>query len=403
MLIRKKPDIPYEDLENRLYELDHQAPSTRWQYSVNDLGQAAPELSRPQKLKISISNTPVLGRLAHWLWPYCRPTRIKQALASKLRRFPAAHRLVRWAYHLASGPRRQSELHELLLKLNHRTLVLKEQVRSLDTRHHQDSALLDALLKKCQHDIQRTEDTLRLMSNQTSTSSAPSVAGRQTDQPVVSPFIAAALDRFYKAFEDRFRGEESTISQRLQAAYGEYIQHLGPDSIAVDLGCGRGEWLTLLTERGVSATGVDITASMVERCRSKGLRVKLADAASYLAGLQPDSVNLITAFHVAEHLEFPHLLELIVLARRALCDGGMLILETPNPENLQVGANTFYMDPTHLHPLPPALLAFAAQSQGFERTHIERLHPFSELDAGHNSAAETLLFGPQDYAMIAWK
>jgi O-antigen chain-terminating methyltransferase len=38
--------------------------------------------------------------------------------------------------------------------------------------------------------------------------------------------------------------------------------------------------------------------------------------------------------------------------------GGLLILETPNPENLVVGACTFWYDPTHIRPLPPAMMRF---------------------------------------------
>jgi hypothetical protein len=47
--------------------------------------------------------------------------------------------------------------------------------------------------------------------------------------------------------------------------------------------------------------------------------------------------------------------------------GGLLIMETPNPENLVVGANTFYLDPSHERPIPPPLLAFAAEHAGFAR------------------------------------
>jgi O-antigen chain-terminating methyltransferase len=121
------------------------------------------------------------------------------------------------------------------------------------------------------------------------------------------------------------------------------------------------------------------------------------------------SVGAVTALHVVEHLPFHDVLALIDEALRVLCPGGILILETPNPENLQVAANTFYLDPTHRRPIPPALLQFVAESCGFTDIEVQRLHPRSKEDllaagtAAGPDGLNTLLFGPQDYAIVARK
>ena len=81
----------------------------------------------------------------------------------------------------------------------------------------------------------------------------------------------------------------------------------------------------------------------------------------------------MTAFHIAEHLDVETLISLIDLSLRALRPGGRLIIETPNPGNLTVGATTFHLDPTHRLPLPTQLLEFLVQSRGFTEVEVRLL------------------------------
>ncbi len=95
-------------------------------------------------------------------------------------------------------------------------------------------------------------------------------------------------------------------------------------------------------------------------------------------------------------------------ARHALCPGGVIIFETPNPENLKVGACNFYFDPTHLHPIVPQVAEFMARQRGFAHAEILRLHPYPDDHLLHGgTAVEALinkeLFGAQDYAVIGRK
>jgi len=186
-----------------------------------------------------------------------------------------------------------------------------------------------------------------------------------------------ALDRLYVEFEDAFRGDSALLRARLDV----YAPHL--DSIpersdarcAVDLGCGRGEFLELLQSKGFEARGVDLNELMVESCIERGLDAVQGDAIAYLRSADAASLDVISAFHVVEHITFDQLVDLLDSARRALRTGGRLILETPNPENLIVGACNFYYDPTHRNPIPPATLQFLARARGFGRTEVLRLHP----------------------------
>ena len=217
---------------------------------------------------------------------------------------------------------------------------------------------------------------------------------------------------FYLRFEARFRGSVSSIKQRLEA-YLPVLDLLGRDGDgfeALDLGSGRGEWLELLSERGWRVYGVDSNSAMAGECRSRGLEVEQGDALAHLRGLPENSLWLISGFHIVEHLPFELLQELLAQALRVLRPGGVVIFETPNPENLLVGAHTFYLDPTHQRPIPPALLSFLAEDCGYESYDIVRLHPRDELAAafvdsepeGVKSYARQA-YGPQDYALVAAK
>ncbi|MDM7322300.1 MAG: class I SAM-dependent methyltransferase, partial [Gammaproteobacteria bacterium] len=178
------------------------------------------------------------------------------------------------------------------------------------------------------------------------TSPTPSLSALPTDEQ------EEALDAFYIAFEDACRGSEEDIYQNLQV-YLEPIQHSAAAQgyPIIDLGCGRGEWLRLLHEHGLQARGVDRSLAMVERARAYGLEVEQDDAVQALSRLPDASVGAVTGFHIIEHLPFSALFRLFAEAARVLVPNGMIIFETPNPENILVGSHTFYHDPTHRNPI----------------------------------------------------
>jgi O-antigen chain-terminating methyltransferase len=219
------------------------------------------------------------------------------------------------------------------------------------------------------------------------------------------------LDHFYSTFENRFRGSCEDVKRRVHA-YLDTVRAANAGTAArpvVDVGCGRGEWLDLLAEHGLCARGADLNDVTVSDCRARGLDVAEADALSFLCSLPDASAGAVTALHVLEHLAFRTMVSLIEESVRVLAPGGVAIFETPNPENLLVGACRFYIDPTHRHPLHPDMLAFVAQARGLQRVEIRRLHPVEESEhfPADGSPVTTrlneLLFGPQDFAVVGYR
>ncbi len=214
------------------------------------------------------------------------------------------------------------------------------------------------------------------------------------------------LELLYAALADVFRGAREDIKQRLEI-YLDPLRLAGagqPDKPILDIGCGRGEFLQLLNENSLHGYGVDSSTIMVEHCASYGLDARHADFLAHLHGIEDASRSAVTAFHVLEHLPFGSLVDFLDEALRVLIPGGLLILETPNPETIRVGATTFYDDPTHRNPLLPEMLRFIVQHRGFAEVEILRLHPFPEgllqEPTADVAALNEMLFGPQDFAIV---
>lgn len=219
------------------------------------------------------------------------------------------------------------------------------------------------------------------------------------------------LDAMYATFEDQFRGtrEDIKTKQRIYLPLVRDCQAGTDDAPILDIGCGRGEWLELLRDEGLTAHGVDLNRLFVEQCQENQLAVIEQDAIACLRGLPRHALGAITGFHIIEHLPIRTLIALFDEALRVLRPGGVAIFETPNPGNVLVGSCNFYLDPTHRHPLPSPLTRYLIEARGFVRVEIRELNPVDvsqHLTEGSPALIGPLnhyFFGPQDYAVIAWK
>ena len=217
-----------------------------------------------------------------------------------------------------------------------------------------------------------------------------------------SPATQFDLGFDYARFADRFRGSEDYV-RRNQRFYVPLFREAGR---VLDIGCGRGEFLELLRDQNIPARGIEMSDESVGYCRSKGLEVEKADVFTYLADLPEVSEDVIFCSQVVEHLEPARLPELIRLCATRLRKGGVLAIETPNPECLAIFATHFYLDPTHTRPVPHPLLAFYLEEGGMGRIEVHRFAPavesFPEIRSLPKDFADKF-FGGLDYAIVAWK
>lgn len=173
----------------------------------------------------------------------------------------------------------------------------------------------------------------------------------------------------YAEFEECFRGKEEDIKKKFNIylpVVSDLLEKSKTELIkAVDFGCGRGEWLELLREHGVSTLGVEINDVFLTRLKNKEIDAVKADIFDFLKATEDNSFHLVTAFHLIEHIEMNLRVTFLREILRVLKKDGICILETPNPRNILVGSGDFYRDPTHVTPLFPDTLQFTGKTIGF--------------------------------------
>jgi SAM-dependent methyltransferase/predicted nucleic acid-binding Zn-ribbon protein len=277
---------------------------------------------------------------------------------------------------------------------------LAEEVR--DARLPALSGRVDALLESVCEDLAATSGLLDRM-----------LAGeplRVAAEPVADEDLPEAVRRASERFLETFRGSQEEITARVS----EYLPLLAGQGPVLDLGCGRGELLRMLRDAGVACEGVDSDPAMVEACRRDALRVAQLDALAALRARAEGSLGGVTAIHIVEHLSAATWMAMLEAAARALRPGGLLIIESPNPESLRVSADLFWIDPTHLRPVHPEAVAFVLRAVGMTIEQVLRRRPFPSeqslrrVDQSNEIAAlaerlDAWLSADRDYAIIARK
>lgn len=291
--------------------------------------------------------------------------------------------------------------------ISDRLLVMENAIRNLQ------SLANESILKV--NDLEGHVSTMRKVL--LAEDKKPARATARASDAVAAPVAANNRITDMASFDlaERFRGREEEVLER-QRHYLKYLNHKSP---VLDVGCGRGEMLQLLSGNGTEVIGIDLNQLMVDYCRASGFNAIHSDVIPYLTG-NGGTFEAIFAAHFVEHLLPDQLMQFLTLSRERLKEGGLLVIETPNPTGLFTMSASFYLDPTHIRPIHPDALKMMLESMGFRILELKFLSPWPEdvklkkVDsngrypekspnpiAANFQRINDILFAPRDYAIVA--
>lgn len=201
------------------------------------------------------------------------------------------------------------------------------------------------------------------------------------------------MQMFFRGSTEQVRDQLSGILQNLEIAPAVRNKPV------LDVGCGRGELLEILSANGYRAIGVDTSELVVKKLADRALQARHGDAIEQLSHFADESLCGVTAFHVIEHVEPAYFQSLLLTAYQKIAPGGFLLLETPNPFCFEA-LSFFYTDDTHCRPIQPFQLAFLVESAGFHRS---RAHFSAPVPAGRKQAIHNWIRLYQNHGILAYK
>ena len=284
---------------------------------------------------------------------------------------------------------------------NHSTIVFKSLEWKIEKLEAEYSNLRTLLVHFAQLEnrLDRLLDSLRSSDGKAAPDAA---AGLRAVKEQLSPIQ-------YADFEKRFRGRSEDIARRL----AKYLPLFAGRREVLDIGCGRGEFLALLQGGDRRPLGLDLSDSMLDEARERGLSCLKADALEFLKERPDASLDAVFSSQVIEHFHPEYLRRVIAECFRVLTPGGLLLLETINPLSLFALSRIYFLDPTHQRPLHPEYMRYLLENSGFSAVEILfGAEPEEEKLVAADPAApqalpfnedvdrlNRLLFSPSEYAV----
>ena len=100
----------------------------------------------------------------------------------------------------------------------------------------------------------------------------------------------------------------------------------------LDVGCGTGEITIELEKKGFRVTGIDFSEVAIKKAKAKGIDAFVSDFDEEGISLKDNSVNVVWASDVLEHVFDP--MFLLSEIKRVLQPGGIFIFTIPNDFNI---------------------------------------------------------------------
>ncbi len=174
---------------------------------------------------------------------------------------------------------------------------------------------------------------------------------------------------------------QKTRSWRKMADRAKFVDGLVGGGRILDVGCSTGDFLLTLDSKKWDRHGVEYIADVVRLVQASLTELNIFAGDIHLPDLPPRSFDLITFWHVLEHLyETPRVL---ARARELLKPGGWIVIDVPNFASYQAEwfrDHWYAFDvPRHLHHFSPRSLEILLQEQGMVRIGHHAFSRFSNI------------------------
>lgn len=186
-----------------------------------------------------------------------------------------------------------------------------------------------------------------------------------------------------RAYEEYTNGSiaahRPATRQETERFVKDYLYHLRgwlPSGAGdwLDLGCGQGALLSLATQLGYKALGVDVSAPMLSSATQLNLTVVNSDLTSYIRTCAGESQDVISLFDVLEHMSKDEAWNVLKEVRRCLRRQGVCLIKVPNLAS-PFGPEVSSDDLTHEIALSPTSLRQLAKLAGFSEVDIREVGP----------------------------
>jgi SAM-dependent methyltransferase len=191
----------------------------------------------------------------------------------------------------------------------------------------------------------------------------------------------------YSDYEFSVRLADEKVRRSHREHLQQFVQHFRGCKHVLDVACGPGVFLELLTAEGIKATGIDADPKVVQFAQSKGCHAVQSDIVDFLENTS-ERFDGVFCSHVIEHLPFEAVLRVIQGASKCIGNEGVFVLAFPNPRALRTHLDQFWIDPQHVRFYDSRLIEGVLQWCGFtivsnsdDRSSAPLSEPRSSADA----------------------
>lgn len=187
------------------------------------------------------------------------------------------------------------------------------------------------------------------------------------------PWRSTLYRNYSKNFFEGKDYDPSTQHSQYEQVYVELLESGEASSPVLDIGCGKGEWLSWMRSKGwLNVAGVDLSEADLSVAAASGIRVHCEDAISFLRR-NPAAFSVIHAKDIIEHLDKQELVNLALAIHKCLRPGGIFIASTFNAQ-APLASTTRYGDFTHESGLTCASASQWLRACGFAEVTVRGTH-----------------------------